>query len=191
MFDVNSFSQGVYIDAIFYCCKRFKGLNKTFFQKKNVFFSWPYCVVCEVEHLKRHILGKQGICFASGQKSLVFVLILVSIPMTFALSAQKYTLTHNTCLYTHTYGSHKMYTSMVEIQVGKTILQCSPRTQCLCQPVSSSLFPLIPLHPTAAPEIRPKPSRDFYVSYTFSSFFLLPSPVSCPSSKLWGYDFMQ
>lgn len=65
MFDVSSFSQGVYNDAIFYCCKRFKGLNKTFFQK-NVFFSWLYCVVCEVEHLNRHIMGKEGICFASG-----------------------------------------------------------------------------------------------------------------------------
>lgn len=41
MFDVNSFSQGVYIDAIFYCCKRFKikHLNKTFFQK-IIFFSF-------------------------------------------------------------------------------------------------------------------------------------------------------
>lgn len=43
MFDVNSFSQGVYIDAIFYCCKRFKGLNKTFFQKKM--YSSPGLIV--------------------------------------------------------------------------------------------------------------------------------------------------
>lgn len=35
MFDVNSFSQGVYIDTIFYCCKRFKIKH---FSKKILFF---------------------------------------------------------------------------------------------------------------------------------------------------------
>lgn len=47
MFDVNSFSQGVYIDAIFYCCKRFKikHLNKTFFQKNRFFFFPPFLIV--------------------------------------------------------------------------------------------------------------------------------------------------
>lgn len=49
MFDVNSFSRGVYIDAIFYCRKRFKikHLNKTFFQKKSLLFSFfpPFFIV--------------------------------------------------------------------------------------------------------------------------------------------------
>lgn len=54
MFDVNSFSQGVYIDTIFYCCKRFK--IKHFSKKILFFFSFLLfinCVVCEVKHLNR------------------------------------------------------------------------------------------------------------------------------------------